>query len=161
VFLEERFPAKEREGTAIMEDKPVVVDIKIKTGHPVIGSSNQQQGEGLATIQQCSHVRADGLRCGRRAAPGREECEWHDKWNYQLMVHSGMPYPEDAISIQQILSEAVGMVLCRHITPEQARAVASLCREMRQNLPRFEWEMKRYQLVSGQQPGEARAPYLP
>ncbi len=145
-----------------MENKPVVVDVKIKSGHAVNRLSDQQEGsQSLEALQQCSHVRADGLRCGRRAAPGQEQCEWHNKWNFQLMVHSGMPYPEDAISIQQVLAETMGMLLCRHISPEQARAVASLCREMRQNLPRFEWEMKRYQLVSGAEPGEARGPYLP
>ncbi len=77
------------------------------------------------------------------------------------MVHTGMPYPEDAISIQQVLAETMGMLLNRHITPDQARSVAVLCREMRQNLARFEWEMKRYQLLSGADPGEARGPYLP
>ena len=77
------------------------------------------------------------------------------------MPHSALPYPEDAISIQQLLAQTMGMMLNRHITPEQARAVATLCRELRQNLPRFEWEMKRYQLFSGEKPGEARAPYLP
>lgn len=143
-----------------MENKPMVVDIKIRSGHPVIGSSGQQE-EGLAVVKQCSHVRADGLRCGRRAAPGQEQCEWHGDWNFQMMIHSAMPYPEDAVSIQQLLAQTMGMMLNRHITPEQARAAAMLCREMRANLPRFEWEMKRYQLLSGEEPGEARAPYLP
>lgn len=144
-----------------MADKALVVDVKVraKAGDPGIGASGE--GEALEALKQCDHVRADGLRCGRRAAPGREQCEWHDKWNFQLMVHSGMPYPEDAISIQQVLAETLGMVLLKHITPEQGRAVAALCREMRQNLQRFEWEMKRYQLVSGEKPGDARGPYLP
>ncbi len=146
-----------------MENKPMVVDVKIKSGDQAICRSGDLKAENqsLTTIAQCSHVRADGLRCGRRAAPNQEQCEWHSKWNFQLMVHSGMPYPEDAISIQQVLAQTMGMLLCRHITPEQARAVASLCKEMRANLARFEWEMRRYQLATGEQPGEARGPYLP
>ena len=143
--------------TGIMENKPMIVDIKIQS--PAV--SHPSPGENLATIQQCSHVRADGLRCGRRAGPGAEQCEWHGDWNFQMMPHTGLPYPEDAISIQQLLAQTMGMMLNRHITPEQARAAAALCREMRQNLPRFEWEMKRYQLASGTSPGEAKAPYLP
>jgi hypothetical protein len=87
--------------------------------------------------------------------------DWHGDWNFQMMPHTGLPYPEDAISIQHVLAQTMGMMLNRHITPEQARAVAVLCRELRQNLARFEWEMKRYQLISGEEPGEARAPYLP
>ena len=141
-----------------MEKKQIIVDVKIQP--PVAGRQPSEQTD-LATIAQCSHTRSDGLRCGRRAAPGREQCEWHDKWNFRLMVHSGMPYPEDAVSIQEVLADTMGLLLNRHITPEQARAVASLCREMRHNLPRFEWEMKRYELVSGERPGEARGPYLP
>jgi hypothetical protein len=143
-----------------MENKPMVVDVKIKQ----LPVASCQLSEGQTAIQasaQCSHVRADGLRCGRRAASGREECEWHGDWNFQMMPHTGLPYPEDAISIQHVLAQTMGMMLNRHITPEQARAVAVLCRELRQNLARFEWEMKRYQLISGEEPGKAGAPYLP
>ena len=143
-----------------MESKALIVDVKAKR-LKVVGCESDDAESALDTIAQCSHVRADGLRCGRRAATGQQQCEWHGDWNFQMMPHSALPYPEDAISIQQLLAQTMGMMLNRHITPEQARAVASLCREMRQNLPRFEWEMKRYQLVSGDEPGEARAPYLP
>lgn len=151
-----------------MEKKTMVVDVKIRSGHPVIGSSGQQeeqalqrQEQSLATIAQCSHLRSDGLRCGRRAAPGREQCEWHYDWNFQLMTGSALPYPEDAISIQQLLAQTLSMVLLKRITPQQGRAAAALCREMRANLARFEWEMRRYQLATGEHPGEVRAPYLP
>lgn len=150
-----------------MENKPMVVDVRIRAGHPVIGSPSQQgeglqqQEQSLATIAQCAHVRSDGLRCGRRAAPGREQCEWHGDWNFQLMSGSALPYPEDAISIQQLLAQSLAMVLLKRITPEQGRAAASLCKEMRANLARFEWEMRRYQLATGELPGEAKAPYLP
>ena len=144
-----------------MESKALVVDVKILPGHRDIETSGEQKDGELVALTQCSHVRADGLRCGRRAAAGLDQCEWHHRWNFEQMLHSGMPYPEDAISIQQILAEATGMVLNRQITPEQGRTVAMLCREMRQNLMRFEWEMKRYQLLSGEEPGEARGPYLP
>lgn len=146
-----------------MDEKALVVDVKIRSGHREIGPSGRvhEGDQALEALKQCTYVRADGLRCGRRAGRGMEECEWHHRWNFELMIHTGMPYPEDAISIQQMLAEAMGMVMHRHITPEQGRAVAALCREMRQNLPRFEWEMKRYQLVSGEEPGEAKGPYLP
>lgn len=145
-----------------MESKALVVDVPIRSRRREADLSGREtNGEALEALKQCDHVRADGLRCGRRAAPGMEQCEWHNKWNYLLMVNSGMPYPEDAISIQHMLAEAMGMMLNKQITPEQARAVAALCREMRQNLARFEWEMKRYQLVSGEKPGEMRGPYLP
>ena len=146
-----------------MEEKALVVDVPIRAGEREIGASGQaaEGKQALEALKQCDHVRADGLRCGRRAAAGREQCEWHDKWNFQLMVHSGMPYPEDAISIQQVLAETMGLLLCKHITPEEARAVAALCREMRQNLVRFEWEMKRYQLISGEAPGQVKGPYRP
>jgi len=146
-----------------MENKPMVVDIKIKSSDQAICRSGDLNGENgsLATIAQCSHVRADGMRCGRRAAPGRDQCEWHGDWNFQLMPHSAMPYPEDAISIQQLLARTLAMMLSRHITPDQARAAAVLCKEMRANLARFEWEMRRYELVSGAEPGKARGPYMP
>ena len=141
-------------------EKPRIVDVKIRQ-LKVASSKLEEEETGIETIAQCSHVRADGLRCGRRAAAGQKQCEWHGDWNFQMMPHSAMPYPEDAISIQQLLAQTMGMMLNRNITPDQARAAAMLCKEMRQNLARFEWEMKRYQLVSGEEPGEARAPYLP
>ena len=143
-----------------MEKTALICDVPIRAGNRAIGRAGQQE-EALEALRQCDHLRADGLRCGRRAAPGRDQCEWHDKWNFHMMVHSGMPYPEDAISIQQMLAETTSLVLNQQVTPEQAKAVAALCREMRQNLRSFQWEMRRYQLISGSEPGEVRGPYLP
>lgn len=47
-----------------MESKPMVVDVKIK--QLPVASSQLPEGEAaIQAIAQCSHVRADGLRCGR------------------------------------------------------------------------------------------------
>jgi hypothetical protein len=96
---------------------------------------------------QCTHVRANGLRCGRPAAPGMDECEWHFEWYSRFPSLTQMPYPEDGISIQHVLARTAAMVLNREITPAHARAMARLCREMRANLGRFDWEMARAEWV--------------
>jgi hypothetical protein len=77
---------------------------------------------------------------------GARECARHERWYSLVPAVFGMPYPEDAVSVQEILARAVAMVMRREMAPEQGRAIAALCREMRHNLRGYEQEMKR---VSG------------
>ncbi len=55
----------------------------------------------------------------------------------------GMPYPEDAVAIHQILARTISMVIGRELTPQQGQAIARLCKELRRNLPWFALEMAR------------------
>lgn len=91
---------------------------------------------------QCERMLVDGRRCSMPAHEGWRECYRHGRWYAALPASLGMPYPEDAVAIQELLGRAVAMVMNREITPQQASVIARLCGEMRQNLWAFQQEMR-------------------
>jgi hypothetical protein len=102
------------------------------------------EAERVVEVEEgCPRLRASGEMCGMPMEPGSKECSRHERWYSLVPAVFGMPYPEDAVSVQEILARAVSMVVGREMKPEQARAIALLCREMRQNLPAYEREMER------------------
>ncbi len=92
---------------------------------------------------QCTVLLSDGKRCPSPALEGYEECIRHARWNTLLPASPGLPYPEDAISLQEFMARAVSMLLLKRMTAEEAQAVASLCALMLKNLPRCEAELRR------------------
>jgi hypothetical protein len=79
--------------------------------------------------------------CGRPADGGRDECWLHAEWYAWLPAIFGMPYPEDAVAIHQILSRTMSMVIGGEISPQKAQAITKLCRELRRNLMWYQREM--------------------
>ncbi len=53
----------------------------------------------------------------------------------------GMPYPEDAISLQEVMAQTVAMVLNRELEADKALAVQKLCQTMEKNLLEFKREV--------------------
>ncbi len=104
----------------------------------------QVEGAESAQLQDaCPRLRATGQVCGMPVEPGARECPRHERWYSLVPAVFGMPYPEDAVSVQEILARAVAMVVRREMNPQQARAVAMLCRELRQNVAACEREVER------------------
>jgi hypothetical protein len=95
----------------------------------------------LATAEVCTRRRGNGTMCGRPADGGRDECWLHAEWYSWLPAIFGMPYPEDAVAIHQILSRTMSMVIGGEISPQKAQAITKLCRELRRNLMWYQREM--------------------
>lgn len=101
----------------------------------------QPQATALATAEVCTRRRGNGTMCGRPADGGRDECWLHAEWYSLLPAVWGLPYPEDAVAIHQILSRTMSMVIGGEISPQKAGAITKLCRELRRNLMWYQREM--------------------
>ena len=101
----------------------------------------QPQTTALTTGGVCTRRRGNGTMCGRPADGGRDECWLHAEWYSLLPAVFGMPYPEDAVAIHQILSRTMSMVIGGEISPQKAEAITKLCRELRRNLMWYQREM--------------------
>ena len=80
--------------------------------------------------------------CGRPADGGRDECWLHAEWYSVLPAVFGLPYPEDAVAIHQILARTMSMVITGEMSPQKAQAVTKLCRELRRNLWLYQRELQ-------------------
>ncbi len=107
------------------------------------GARLSAQETGLAPREGgvCLRRRANGTICGRAADGGRDECWVHAEWYSLLPAVFGMPYPEDAVAIHQILSRTMSMVISGEMSPKKAESVTRLCRELRRNLLWYQREM--------------------
>ncbi len=83
---------------------------------------------------RCAHQRANGRRCPRAAVEGGNLCERHAEWYRLVPPILAMPYPDDAVSLQETMARAVALVLAKILDAPRAHAVASLCRIMLLNL---------------------------
>jgi len=111
-----------------------------KTPEPGL-NTQQASPTALATGAVCTRRRGNGAMCGRPADGGRDECWLHAEWYSLLPAVFGMPYPEDAVAIHQILSRTMSMVIGGEISPQKAQAITKLCRELRRNLMWYQREM--------------------
>jgi hypothetical protein len=92
-------------------------------------------------VRRCCRLLTDGRQCESPAVEG-DECLRHFRWyTLYLSVH-GLPLPEDGLSLQEVLAFTVDLVLSKQATPEQAHAVAELCRVMEKNMTRCERELE-------------------
>ena len=91
-------------------------------------------------VRRCSQQNADGRQCDAPAMDGWKECVRHQRWNF--IYPTALPFPEDALSLQEMLGYVVVCVIDKLITAEQARAITELCRIMEKNLPRCERELE-------------------
>jgi hypothetical protein len=53
----------------------------------------------------------------------------------------GMPYPEDAVGLQDVMAQVVAMVLNRELDAERAKVVAQICQVMQKNLKDYRREV--------------------
>ncbi|MBZ5631084.1 MAG: hypothetical protein LAO06_19700 [Acidobacteriia bacterium] len=109
-------------------------------GQPV-GLVTREGACATETAEVCTRRRGNGALCGRPADGGREECWLHAEWYSLLPAVFGMPYPEDAVAIHQILARTMSMVVGGEISPQKAQAITMLCRELRRNLMWYQREM--------------------
>jgi hypothetical protein len=90
---------------------------------------------------RCCRLRSDGRRCDLPAVEG-DQCLHHWRWYSVYTSMHGLPFPEDALSLQEMLGYAVDMVLSRRISAQEAFAIAQLGRVMQKNLVGCELEMR-------------------
>jgi len=83
---------------------------------------------------QCVEHRSDGRRCLWPVMEGRTRCQRHEMWFDEIACVMGMPFPEDALSLQNLMAVTISLMLKGTITPQKANAIANICRVMRQNV---------------------------
>jgi hypothetical protein len=91
-------------------------------------------------VRRCSKRHADGRQCESPAVQGREECSRHVRWSF--IYPTALPFPEDGLSLQEMLGYAAVCVIDKQITADEARAIAELCRVMEKNMARCERELE-------------------
>ncbi len=139
----------------------VMVDVSLKkllarTDAAARKAEHEARGDGKEVIRLCEYQRANGERCRMLAVQDRQLCARHLHWYQNLPTYMVLPYPEDALSLQEIAARAVAMTMARVIDARAALAIAALCRTMRRNLPdvrreleREEWEREVIGVVTG------------
>lgn len=101
-----------------------------------------QPGRQVKRGSQCIRLRANGLQCRMPAVEGHDYCLRHEMWYNLVPAVLGMPYPEDAVSLQEVMARTLDLLLSRRITPAMASAIERLCRLMMKNLSRYREEMQ-------------------
>ena len=85
-------------------------------------------------VPRCTQRYADGRVCDSPAVKGRDECSRHLRWN--AIYPTALPFPEDALALQEMMGYVAVCVIDKLITADEARAIAELCRIMEKNLDR-------------------------
>ena len=101
-----------------------------------------QPGREVKRGRQCIKLRATGQQCRTPAVDGHEYCLRHEMWYNLAPAVLGMPYPEDSVSLQEVMARTLDLLLSRRITPAMANAIEKLCRLMMRNLSRYREEMQ-------------------
>lgn len=95
----------------------------------------------VASGRMCMASRSNGTPCAMRAARGKSMCARHERWYRSIPVMMGMPYPEDAVGLQDVMAQVVAMVLNRELDAERAKVVAQICQVMQKNLKDYRREV--------------------
>jgi len=114
---------------------PLVVEIPLRR-------NEEQRGAGEEEAQRCVRLRSDGSQCPFPVLEGYDECLRHARWYQIVPALPGLPYPEDALSLQEMMARAVSQVMCKRLTAGEARAIALLGQVMLRNLRRCERELE-------------------
>ena len=88
----------------------------------------------------CSHVGAGRRQCDSPPVDGKQECSRHLRWNQ--IYPTALPFPEDALSLQEMMGYVVVCLVDKVINEDQARVISDLCRIMEKNLARCERELE-------------------
>ena len=104
---------------------PFVVEIPMKNlwpskpiehgGHEGHKGPGGTPEPGAESLKICAASRANGTPCSMRAARGKTMCARHERWYQSIPAMLGMPYPEDAVGLQDVMAQVVAMVLNREL----------------------------------------------
>ena len=114
-----------------MNGKPMVIDIPFK------------KLELLPEEERCTNGRETGNRCGEHRMPDKEMCEMHWEWHASVPAVMGLPFPEDAVSLQRFLAKMLDLVMLGTVRPSMAKQTESLCKMLFRNASACEWELRR------------------
>jgi len=120
--------AREQALLARVKPKPPVIDVHFGQLAPKL--------EG----PRCSHVGANARQCESAPVDGKQECSRHLRWNQ--IYPTALPFPEDALSLQEMMGYVVVCLVDKVINEDQARVISDLCRIMEKNLARCERELE-------------------
>ena len=89
---------------------------------------------------RCSYRCPDGRQCESPTADDKwKHCDRHFRWTN--LYPTALPFPQDGLSLQEMLGYAVIMLIDKQIDAEQAHAIADLGRIMEKNLARCQNEL--------------------
>ena len=96
---------------------------------------------------RCEYAMASGEACGRAvegAAAGEPVyCQAHADWLRLGIASWGVPFPEDATSLQQFLTAVMDRMLSGRVRMGLEKPVADVCRLIAQNVRGVEMERRR------------------
>ena len=92
--------------------------------------------------ERCTHKRPSGDRCTDSKAAGKQMCEMHHEWHASAPAAMGLPFPEDAVSLQRFLAKMLDLVMTGTVKPHIARQTESLCKMLFRNASACEWELE-------------------
>ena len=96
----------------------------------------------VPAAERCTHKRPSGDSCTDRRAEGKEMCEMHHDWHASAPAVMGLPFPEDAISLQRFLAKMLSLVIAGTVRPHVAKQTESLCKMLFRNTSACEWEIR-------------------
>jgi hypothetical protein len=110
-------------------------------GAPIAGEGARATSLKGGTGTRCTAIRGDGRQCIFPAKAGETQCARHKRWYAAVPPMLGMPYPEDAINLQEVMAQTVAMVLNRELDADKAIAIQKLCTVMERNLEAYKREV--------------------
>jgi hypothetical protein len=122
----------------------IVIDVPVRWGGAedtaqVVAPVGRAAASGLR-FKRCQMVNAEGGQCRWPIQGVGQHCWRHRTWNVTLASTLGIPYVEDAVTLQEVILRTIAAVIDHRITLPQARVIADLCRTMRKNLRQYQWE---------------------
>jgi hypothetical protein len=122
-------------GSAQVKEKPL-----LKAG-PIVIDVPMPRPE-VPEAERCRHRRPDGGRCTDSKAAGKEMCEMHNDWHASVPAALGLPFPEDAVSLQRFLAKMLDLVMTGTVKPHIAKQTETLVKMLFRNAGACEWELQ-------------------
>jgi hypothetical protein len=112
-----------------MNGNPIVIDVPFKKLE-------------MLEEERCVNVGPSGARCIERRMDGQQLCDMHGQWQASVPAVMGLPFPEDAVSLQRFLAKMLDLVMLGRVRPNVAKQTESLVKMLFKNAGACEWEMR-------------------
>lgn len=90
----------------------------------------------------CEYVMASGELCGREAESEDRLCQVHADWMRLGIAQWGVPFPEDATSLQQFLGAVMDRLVNGKVRVGTEKAIADVCKVIARNVRGVEMERR-------------------
>jgi len=87
-----------------------------------------------AQERRCAYENIDGERCFRAVMEGKEVCSVHHYWELTSAGTMGLPFPQDAPSLQEFLAKMVNLTVSGELKKGRTAFLETLCRLLAENV---------------------------